>query len=685
MFQSLADTNVGIVNEYILNTKGIVQGFGQSVNNFLDPTGGLPMAPDDGDRYISLATANGWLVNYLEIYDAKTDTWNNIAPVSGTIAWVDGVAAPNLRMWDPTLAMWVSIATAGGGILAVPSTDNAIVRFDGVAGQVQDSGILITDTNDIVGVQDLQVLGDTTIGGKLTVVGLIDPTGLELTPVAANPGGVTANTIWQDTGNGNRFTAGTNPLVLGPIAAFPPNTLASFMNDTTLQATPATIDALGNVTGLQNVEILGNVSIGGTIMSSATENINISDQYLQLNVGYIGAGQSSGLAMNYAGTGISTTTNGAFTPAIAAVSDATIATTAAGPLWVAGDLIQISGTISNNGFYEVQSHAGEILSLRGVGITPASVDFVQTQVSAETIVGAIITGVNIASLRTSSTGVLEYATGADSSAVVYRPVFESSTYTYTSDTVTVVPSGVSTCRVSMWAGGGCGGSAAPATDGGGGGGSSAAINNYINNVTPGATILFIVGAGGQPSAYNDPSNSIVSHGTGLNAWQIIAYPGGNGNTAGSLASNEGNGGGGGGAGGAASLPSFIAIINGGIPSAKFPIIGPGGGNGGIGVTVSIPDPGTISGISVSGSGGGNGSQDGAPGMGGVGGISLTGNGGGGAGGPGGCGGASGSLIVAPQSALPGSGSGGGGVCSGAVGAFAIPGSGGSGKIVITYF
>ena len=40
-----------------------------------------------------------------------------------------------------------------------------------------------------------------TIDGKLTVTGLIDPTGLELTPTASNPGGVTANTLWIDSGD----------------------------------------------------------------------------------------------------------------------------------------------------------------------------------------------------------------------------------------------------------------------------------------------------------------------------------------------------------------------------------------------------------------------------------------------------------------------------------------------------
>lgn len=51
---------------------------------------------------------------------------------------------------------------------------------------------------------------DAYITGKLTVDGLIDPSGLELTPVAANPGGVAANTLWLDSTTGNALRWGAN-------------------------------------------------------------------------------------------------------------------------------------------------------------------------------------------------------------------------------------------------------------------------------------------------------------------------------------------------------------------------------------------------------------------------------------------------------------------------------------------
>jgi hypothetical protein len=50
---------------------------------------------------------------------------------------------------------------------------------------------------------DISASGDAYISGKLTVDGLIDPTGLELTQVTSNPGGVPDNTLWIDSGTGD--------------------------------------------------------------------------------------------------------------------------------------------------------------------------------------------------------------------------------------------------------------------------------------------------------------------------------------------------------------------------------------------------------------------------------------------------------------------------------------------------
>jgi hypothetical protein len=55
--------------------------------------------------------------------------------------------------------------------------------------------------------------------GKLTVGGLIDPSGLELTPVDANPGAIPQNTLWLDSDNSNILKKNSNPIILGPTSS----------------------------------------------------------------------------------------------------------------------------------------------------------------------------------------------------------------------------------------------------------------------------------------------------------------------------------------------------------------------------------------------------------------------------------------------------------------------------------
>ena len=56
--------------------------------------------------------------------------------------------------------------------------------------------------------QDVIIGNNLDIGGKLTVAGLIDPTGLELVPQATNPGGILANTLWLDSNNSDKLKQG---------------------------------------------------------------------------------------------------------------------------------------------------------------------------------------------------------------------------------------------------------------------------------------------------------------------------------------------------------------------------------------------------------------------------------------------------------------------------------------------
>lgn len=53
-----------------------------------------------------------------------------------------------------------------------------------------------------------------TVDGKLTVTGLIDPTGLELSPQSSNPGATADNTLWLDSGTSNRLKQGSTKFLM---------------------------------------------------------------------------------------------------------------------------------------------------------------------------------------------------------------------------------------------------------------------------------------------------------------------------------------------------------------------------------------------------------------------------------------------------------------------------------------
>lgn len=62
-----------------------------AVGDFFDPTGGTPVGPIVGDRYISTATANGWTIN--NIYEWSV-AWDETVVIAGNSTYVDaeGVA-----------------------------------------------------------------------------------------------------------------------------------------------------------------------------------------------------------------------------------------------------------------------------------------------------------------------------------------------------------------------------------------------------------------------------------------------------------------------------------------------------------------------------------------------------------------------------------------------------------------
>lgn len=199
----------------------------------------------------------------------------------------------------------------------------------------------------------------------------------------------------------------------------------------------------------------------------------------------------------------------------------------------------------------------------------------------------------------------------------------------------VVPSGVTSIRFRGWAGGGGGG---PGTGTGGGG----AFVDSTLSVTPGETLLVVIGAGGRyPSATYPIYGTFFAPGGAS-----VLGPGGSGDGSGGIGAAETEwGGGGGGASGLKRGSTRLIVVGGGGGGAQNRAGGGGGDDGGdgsakdgkAGQDTIAGDGGTTTTPGVTGANGQDGDPSGDTGRGG------TGRAGGGGGWHGGGGGASDSI------------------------------------------
>ena len=98
----------------------------------------------------------------------------------------------------------VQLATGGGSGGA--GGLNTQVQYNKNGNFAGNPGFTFDETT-----QNVVIGNDLDIGGKLTVAGLIDPTGLELTPQSSNPSN--ANTLWLDSTNSNKLKQGATNII----------------------------------------------------------------------------------------------------------------------------------------------------------------------------------------------------------------------------------------------------------------------------------------------------------------------------------------------------------------------------------------------------------------------------------------------------------------------------------------
>jgi hypothetical protein len=137
-----------------------------------------------GDRVLvkdqSTGADNGIYVAANSAWARATDFDGSNDVVSGTQVFVTDGTTNGDTQWQLATANTISLGTTSisfsrsfkGGASPTTSTDNAIARYDGTGGALQNSGVTIDDSNNITGVGSLTVTGAFT-GVSIAVSGAI--------------------------------------------------------------------------------------------------------------------------------------------------------------------------------------------------------------------------------------------------------------------------------------------------------------------------------------------------------------------------------------------------------------------------------------------------------------------------------------------------------------------------------
>lgn len=172
----------------------------------------------------------------------------------------------------------------------------------------------------------------------------------------------------------------------------------------------------------------GDFFVNGTTFSTNTETVNVEDNCIYMNNGYTTPSFLSGcIVVNYLPTVTADSVAGDFTAGVPGVSNPTVITTNLAT-FSAGDIIQVSGAYNqaNNGLFEVESHVGTTLTIRGVGTVPRTQSFFQEQFTTSLAgdpVQGTITQVNVAIIGLDSSGCWQVMKGTNSSdATITSPI-----------------------------------------------------------------------------------------------------------------------------------------------------------------------------------------------------------------------------------------------------------------------
>ena len=191
--------------------------------------------------------------------------------------------------------------------------------------------------------------------------------------------------------------------------------------------TPDTIQSSNNWELISGASLVvdGDLTVNGTTTTIHSEIVNIRDNHLYLNADYtVAVAQTGGIVINVLPTAtVDTVAATGFVAGVPAGANPTVIT-AVGGIFSADDIIQISGANNqtNDGIFEVLSHVGTTLTIKGIGTTATTESWFQNDFVTDTTVAGTITVVNVNVLQGTSSGSWQSFTGATTTGLTYNTI-----------------------------------------------------------------------------------------------------------------------------------------------------------------------------------------------------------------------------------------------------------------------
>ncbi len=172
-----------------------------------------------------------------------------------------------------------------------------------------------------------------------------------------------------------------------------------------------TMDILGEAGGIPYIE--NDIHfLESTTVPFIEDVTNLKDSYSRINNEQTSlSGETGGVLATYLATSdTDTISTGQFTIGDAGTSNPTVVTVTGG-IFAQDDLVQINGTVLNDGLYEVEDHTGTTLTVKGIGTVPTIEDFTATDFITTEDTGTI-TKVNVSIIRSGVDGKWEQGKGS---------------------------------------------------------------------------------------------------------------------------------------------------------------------------------------------------------------------------------------------------------------------------------